>query len=53
LKILLVNHVITAVKAMLVHLVETEVITDLESRELLPVIVLHAIKDDSIEIDTE
>lgn len=52
-ELLLVNHVITAVKSMLTGLVEAEVITDPEARELLPLLVLHAIRYDSIEIGGE
>ena len=46
-----VNHVITAVKGMLTTLVDAEVIDGDEAKSLLPPLVLHTIRNDSIEID--
>jgi hypothetical protein len=46
-----VNHVITAVKSMLKGLVEAEVIGIEEAKSLLPVIVLHAIRNQSITVE--
>ena len=46
-----VNHVITAVKSMLQGLVDADVISGAEAQSLLPVIVLHAIRYDSIDIE--
>lgn len=49
-ELLLVNHVITAVKGMLQGLVDTDVLTGAEAQALLPVLVIHAIQYDTIEI---
>jgi len=46
-----VNHVTTAVNEMLKNLVEAEAIEEMDRRNLLPVIVLHAIRNDSIDIE--
>lgn len=48
-----VNHVITAVKGMLQGLVDTDVISGNDSINLLPVIVKHVIRNDSIDIGGE
>ena len=50
-ELLKVNHVITAIKSMLTGLVEIEVITDLEARSLLPLLVLHTIRNQNIDIE--
>ena len=52
-ELLLVNHVITAIKSMLTGLVDAEVITDPEARALLPLLVLHAIRNDNIDIEVD
>lgn len=50
-EIIKVNHVITAVNSMLQDLVDRGVIEDPDKRNLMPGIVLHAIRNDSIEIE--
>ncbi len=50
-ELLKVNHVITSVKAMLQVLVDDAVIEGIDAKNLLPVLVLHAIKNDSIDIE--
>ncbi len=50
-ELLKVNHVITAVNDMLKNLVDTGVIEDVDRKNLLPVITLHAIRHDTIEIE--
>lgn len=52
-KIILVNHIITAVKAMLTPLVQSSTLSGDEAKDLLVVIVLHAIKNDTIELEEE
>jgi len=52
-ELLKVNHVITAVKAMLKSLVEADVIGVEEARSLLPLLVLHAIRNDNIDIEVD
>lgn len=49
-KIAKVNHVITAVKGMLDDLVTEGVIGNAQKDDLLTPLVLHAIKNDSIDI---
>ncbi len=46
-----VNHVITAVKGMLQNLVDNNVISGGDSANLLPVIVKHVVRHDTIEIE--
>jgi len=46
-----VNHIITAVKSMLKPLVQSEVLSGDEAKDLLTVLVLHTIRNDNI--DTE
>lgn len=46
-----VNHVITAVKSMLQGLVDTDVISGAEAQSLLPGLVLHVIRYDTIEME--
>ena len=50
-ELLNVNHVTTAIKSMLTGLVEAAVITDLEARSLLPLLVLHTIRNQNIDIE--
>lgn len=48
-----VNHVITAVKSVLNPLVHSNILTGDEAKDLLVVLVLHVIRNDSIEIVVE
>lgn len=48
-----VNHIITAVKGMLKPLVQNEIISGDEAKDLLTVLVLHAIRNDSIDFGGE
>ena len=50
-KLLQVNHVITATKEMLVTLIMAEVITVEEAKSLLPLLVLHAIRNQNIDVE--
>jgi hypothetical protein len=50
-ELLLVNHVITATHTMLMGLVQAEVITGENARDLLPLLVLHAIRNQNIDIE--
>ena len=47
-----VNHVITQTNSMLWDLVDASIINDQDQRNLLPLLVLHAIRNDNIDIDT-
>lgn len=50
-KLLRINHIITAVKGMLTLLVDADIIGGDEAKSLLPLLVLHAIRNDNIDID--
>jgi len=48
-----VNHVITQTKAMLDTLLQGPIITGEEAHDLLIVLVLHAIRNDNIDIEMD
>lgn len=49
-ELLKVNHVITAVRAMLDNLVTQGIIDDQDRRNLLPMVTLQVIKNESIDV---
>ncbi len=50
-ELLKVNHVITAVNVMLQGLADADVISGVDRANLLPVIVKHVIKNDTVEVE--